>query len=118
MSNVNLIRLPLAALLLGCLAFLGWPAAASDASEAKLIKMVPPSYPSMALDRSIEGWVELEFVVDASGDVKQVSIVESEPARTFDSAAVRAVKKWKFEPAKRDGKPVDSQERKRLVFQL
>jgi len=72
----------------------------------------------MAANRGIEGWVEVEFLVSPEGNVKNISIVKSEPERTFDAATVRAVRKWKFAPATRGDQPVESQERRRLVFKL
>ncbi|MFP5307430.1 MAG: energy transducer TonB [Gammaproteobacteria bacterium] len=75
-------------------------------------------YPESAQRRAIEGWVEIEFLVDAEGKVKNVSVLKSGPTRVFDAAAVKAIRRWEFEPATRDGQPVDSQERRRVVFKL
>jgi len=94
------------------------PAAVWADAPAKLVEQTAPEYPDRAYDRKLEGWVELEFLVDSSGAVKNISIIQSEPERIFDSAAVKAVRQWKFEPAERAGAPVESQERRRLVFKL
>jgi protein TonB len=42
--------------------------------------------------------------VDASGTVTNVSVVNARPARTFEKAAVTAVKQWQFAPGGGRGK--------------
>ncbi len=67
-------------------------------------KRVDPVYPPEAARGGTEGFVEVEFVVDADGKVESVSVVNAKPARTFETAAVRAVKQWKFAPGGGRGK--------------
>lgn len=62
------------------------------------IKRVEPEYPREALRKGTTGYVEVEFTVDATGKVASVSVVDAKPARTFETAAVRAVKQWQFAP--------------------
>jgi len=62
------------------------------------IKRVEPVYPPEAARAGTKGFVEVEFTVDASGKVASVSVVNAKPSRTFESAAVRAVKQWTFAP--------------------
>ncbi|MBX2849670.1 MAG: energy transducer TonB, partial [Acidiferrobacterales bacterium] len=66
---------------------------------AKIISRSAPRYPSRALDREIEGWVSIGFEIDTEGLPQNITVVESEPSDTFDSAAIAAVKKWRFSPA-------------------
>lgn len=67
-------------------------------AELKQVKRVEPVYPREAASAGIIGFVEVEFTVDATGKVTTVSVVNAKPARTFESAAVRAVKQWVFAP--------------------
>ncbi len=67
-------------------------------------KRVEPEYPREALRAGTEGFVEVEFTVDASGKVESVSVVNAKPSRTFERAAVRAVKQWAFAPGGGRGK--------------
>ena len=60
--------------------------------------MVPPTYPSRALDRGIEGYVDVQFEVTAMGSTQQVFVLRSEPEGVFDKSAIRAVKRWKYLP--------------------
>lgn len=72
--------------------------------ELKPIKRVEPEYPTDALRSRTEGFVEVEFTVDASGKVASVSVVNAKPSRTFERAAVRAVQQWAFAPGGGRGK--------------
>lgn len=82
-------RLYVAALVLAMIA----PA---HAFELKPIKRVEPTYPPEAARSGTTGFVEVEFTVDATGKVASVSVVNAKPARTFETAAVKAVKQWQF----------------------
>ena len=67
---------------------------------------VDPTYPPEASRDGIEGWVKLGFTVTASGAVSDITVLDAQPARVFDRAARRALKKWKYKPQLLDGKPV------------
>lgn len=72
--------------------------------ELKPIKRVEPEYPRDAARSGTEGFVEVEFTVNASGKVESVSVVNAKPSRTFERAAVTAVKQWAFAPGGWRGK--------------
>jgi len=94
--------------------------AASDREVLPIVR-VEPIYPSRAMSRGIEGYVILEFTVLASGAVDENSIVvlEGQPEGMFDSAAIRAVRKWKYRPKIENGQPVPQYGiRTKLTFQL
>jgi protein TonB len=65
-------------------------------AELKPVKRVEPVYPPEAARSGTTGFVEVEFTVDATGKVATVSVVNAKPARTFETAAVKAVKQWQF----------------------
>ncbi len=75
-------------------------------AHAQLVptKRVEPSYPAEAARSRVEGFVEVEFTVDATGKVERVSVVNARPSRTFETAAVAAVKQWTFAPGGGNGK--------------
>jgi protein TonB len=55
----------------------------------------------------IEGIVELEIVVRADGSVGNIRLVRSLDARFgLDDEAIKAVRNWRFDPARLAGKPV------------
>jgi TonB family protein len=58
---------------------------------------VQPVYPDLARKMNITGTVKVQVVVGANGAVKDAKIVGGHPV--LASAALDAVKKWRFEPA-------------------
>jgi protein TonB len=85
----------------------GTEASAGESSgilPPKLIKSVRPNPPAAALQGFISGNVALEAVVDASGQVKGIKVVSG--PETLRNAAIDALRQYKYEPAKQNGKPV------------
>lgn len=70
------------------------------------IVRVAPIYPSRALSRGIEGYVDLEFTVTTAGTVKDPVVIYS-TSSLFNRAAMRAVLKFKYKPRVVDGQPVE-----------
>ncbi len=75
-----------------------------QAADLKPIKRVEPTYPPEAARNGTTGYVDVEFEVDPAGKVAAVSVVSAKPTRTFEQAAVRAVKQWQFAPGGGKGK--------------
>jgi protein TonB len=64
-----------------------------------LVQRVIPDYPRHARRSGTEGEVVLEVVVDRRGRVaRQVRVLDSAPL--FDDAAIDAVRRWRFRPAR------------------
>ena len=80
--------------------------AGSDRDVVPLVR-IEPDYPMNARQRGLEGWVVLEFTISSAGTVKDAAVVASEPGTIFDKAALQAVRKWKYNPKVKDGKPVE-----------
>ena len=76
------------------------------ARELTPLVKVPPEYPQRAMAKDIEGYVVLRFVVTETGSVESPEILHAEPEGYFESAARRAVLRWKYQPQFRDGKPI------------
>ena len=68
-------------------------------------------YPPAARAAGIEGHVVVRYDVTAAGTVANPRIVESEPAGTFDAAALTALSRWRFRPRIDDGQPVSAPNR-------
>jgi TonB family protein len=58
---------------------------------------VQPVYPDLARKMNITGTVKVEVTVSPNGTVKDAKIVGGHPV--LATAALEAVKKWRFEPA-------------------
>lgn len=67
---------------------------------------VKPHYPESARRRGIEGTTLLKVHVSERGRVKDILIERSAGYQELDLAALKAVKKWQFEPAKQGSRPV------------
>jgi len=74
-------------------------------SELSVRNQVAPSYPRTAAARKLDGWVELEFTVTDSGDVRDAK-VSAASAPLFESSALAAIARWRFDPVLEDGRPV------------
>jgi protein TonB len=79
---------------------------------------VPAVYPRDALLDNIEGWVDLEFVIDAAGVPTDIVVKSSRPQRVFDAAALYALRQWRFEPLVRDGAAQARRAALRMEFKL
>jgi periplasmic protein TonB len=67
-----------------------------------------PTYPEDARQQGIEGTALLSVQVLADGRVGDVSVKTTSGSTILDEAAVRAVRRWTFEPARRGPRAVDS----------
>lgn len=63
----------------------------------RLLSDSAPRYPLSALNRRIEGSVQIAFVIQPDGSVSAVRLLSSTPPGVFDEAALAAVSRWRFE---------------------
>jgi TonB family protein len=76
----------------------------SDVDEKpKVMGQVKPNYPSDLKKQKLDGKAVVFFIVDKEGHVLQPRIVEATHP-SFGQAALDAIRQWRFEPAKRDGR--------------
>jgi len=66
----------------------------------------PPPYPSIARKRRYQGTVVLEVFVTEDGRVGDLRIVESSKYSLLDRAAMKAVRRWQFEPAQQGDRKI------------
>jgi len=79
---------------------------------------VAAEYPEIAIERDIEGWVDIDFVVTPVGDTAEITVVNSSHPRYFRDEAVAAVEQWRFEPVIFMGQPIPQHAYIRLEFVL
>lgn len=87
-------------------------------TPARLVHTEKPQYPHSAVEEGNEGAVTVQVEVRADGSAGDVSVVRPSGSRLLDAAAVRSVKRWKWEPARRGETPVVSSVRCRVRFTL
>jgi protein TonB len=76
-----------------------------------------PTYPPELRRAGISGTVVLMFIVRADGSTSNVTVERSDnPA--FEEPAIRAVRKWRFEPGEKDGKAVNTRVRIPIPFKF
>ena len=68
-------------------------------TQAKIVKKTEPYYPKIASELNYEGWIELEYQVDTNGLATNIKVLDGQKIKTFENAAITALKKWTFSPA-------------------
>ena len=81
-------------------------AGGSDHNVTPLVQ-VKPIFPPRALDRGIEGWVQLRYTITAAGTVKDLVVVDADPKGVFDEAATKAVLRYRYNPRVENGAAVE-----------
>jgi protein TonB len=72
------------------------------------VARVQPEYPADAARSQEEGTVLVRVEVDANGTPTDVSVAKRSGSRELDRAALDAVRKWRFQPAIKNGRAVAS----------
>jgi len=92
--------------------------AGSDRDVIPLVR-INPDYPPRALDRQLEGWVQVQFTITAAGTVKDAVVVDAQPKNIFDDAALRAIARWRYNPKIENGVAVERVGvQNRIVFEI
>ena len=83
--------------------------AASSAADAPPVPVSRPlpTYPREALRRGESGEVRLRVHVGVDGVPASIDLVRGSGSRSLDRAATEAVRKWRFNPARRNGQAVE-----------
>ena len=75
-----------------------------DSTKLEPIKIEKAVYPIQAEEKQLQGQVWVKILVSETGDVEEAEVISGNPI--LADAAVHAVKKWKFKPFIKNGKPV------------
>ncbi|MEM9533075.1 MAG: energy transducer TonB [Pseudomonadota bacterium] len=63
-------------------------------------RTVPPAYPRKALKENLTGYVRVLHTIDKNGRVKDIQVLESVPSDIFIRPTLRALKQFRYKPAK------------------
>lgn len=117
------MRLPAACFVLLCIASSAAAPVSADrirvsegVEQGLLLQKVDPVYPPLAKQARIQGTVILQVVISKSGDVENVQLFSGHPL--LASAAIDAVKQWKYKPYLLNGTPVEVETRVNVNFLL
>jgi len=69
------------------------------------VQRIAPTYPYEAKQAGLVGWVRVLFIVDETGSVRNAR-VDASSHREFETAALDAIRLWRFTPGVKDGKNV------------
>jgi protein TonB len=83
------------------------PRSGGQIQQAVLIYRKDAEYPKIAKQTGAKGVVTLNATIGADGNIKKVKVVSGHPMLT--SAAVDAVKQWRYRPTLLNGQPVETE---------
>jgi periplasmic protein TonB len=104
---------------------LGEKAAENVVMTADTVDVIPKplhegrlEYPARARQKNQEGFVVINMLIDAKGNVQTVKVLEAHPIGVFEEATLSWARSLKFTPAYYKGKPVRTWARRRIPFKL
>jgi TonB family protein len=88
------------------------------AAQLVILEYTPPRYPTTAANRGIEGWVDVEFLVQTDGSTANVIVSDASHDSYFRDEALEAVEAWRFEPHIFHNRPIERKAYTRIRFAL
>ena len=85
--------------------------------QPRVLRKVDPKYPEAARRANREAVVIVDFTVDVDGKATDIKVADPK-GFGFDEAAIEAIKRWRFTPAKKDGESVPMRVRQPIRFNL
>jgi protein TonB len=87
--------------------------------QAKVLKEVNPEFPARARKDGVSGYVKLYLVVDVRGNAIDVQVLAVDPkGYGFEMEAVKAMRQFRFAPARLQDVPVAQKFTKEFIFDL
>jgi protein TonB len=76
--------------------------------DSRYGRQFQPAYPAGQLRLEREGEVSVRVLIGSDGRVKQIELIDSPHADFWIATRKQALQKWRFTPATKDGKPMES----------
>ncbi len=83
------------------------PSTQLPSADAAGLNNKAPVYPMLSRKRKEQGTVWMLLLVSKDGLVTELKLKKTSGFDRLDQAALQAVKKWKFQPARKEGQPID-----------
>lgn len=83
------------------------PTTQLPSADAAGLNNKAPVYPMLSRKRKEQGTVWLLLLVSKEGMVTELKLKKTSGFDRLDQAALQAVKKWKFQPARKQGQAID-----------
>lgn len=84
----------------------------------RVVRRSPIVYPELARRQGVSGFVTMNVLINETGTVEDVEVIDSKPKEIFDLKADSTIRRWKFEPATYNGKKVKVWAMQKIVFKL
>src|SRR6267154_1231081 len=85
-------------------------------TQGLLIRKIQPNYPPLARQARIQGSVLLQAEISKDGSIQNLRLISGHPMLT--SAAIEAVKQWRYKPYILNGEPVEVETQVQVNFTL
>ena len=85
--------------------------------KPKVMSRPPLEYPAEAAKNGTKGYVVINILIAKDGSVEIAKVLESQPTGIFDTAALNAIRSWRFSPAMYKAKPVKMWAKQKIRFQ-
>jgi TonB family protein len=94
----------------------GAPPEVAEGSLTRL-RELDVEYPSGALQKKIQGTVELGYLVTAKGGVSDIKVLDANPTGVFEQAATKAISRLRYKPSvDARGKPIAVSTKMLVIF--
>jgi protein TonB len=93
--------------------------ALADVAEASLTRLrtLEIEYPPAALQKKIQGTVELGYVVTSKGAVSDIKVLDANPTGIFEAAATKAISRLRYKPTvDGHGRPIAVSTKMLVIF--
>ena len=84
----------------------------------QILSAPAPAYPESARQAGVSGTTVVGLTISSDGSVSSAWVESSSGSSTLDNAAVSAVSRWRFVPAKKNGTPITVNSRVPITFNL
>ncbi|MGB9233116.1 MAG: energy transducer TonB [Terriglobales bacterium] len=92
------------------------PLRVSHWAEGNLIFRVQPTYPVLARHARVQGTVELRAIIGKAGTIENLAVLSGQGMLV--TAAVEAVRQWRYRPYLLNGEPIEVETEIRVNFML
>ncbi len=89
-----------------------------NVQKAKLVQHIRPIYPVDAEQEGVEGTVLLEAIISKQGEPIGLKTINTVVDRRLVTAAIEAVRYWRYKPVLLNGQPIEVVTTINVVFQL
>jgi TonB family protein len=87
-----------------------------EVMQNQIVRKVPPVYPEEAKKNRIQGKVQLNAVINKTGEVEQLSVVSG--PKELQQSSLDAVRQWLYKPYLLNGEPVEVKTTINVIYTL